>query len=108
MSRDTSLQIVSGRLVKDAEQGFMPDGKEISKFTLACNESDTKCDFYDCQAYEKTAEIINQYCKKGSKILVTGRPSQQRWDDKETGQPRQKQVIKVQSFEFMGGKRDEE
>lgn len=106
MSRDTNLFVVTGRLTSDPTQKYSPDGKEISSFSIACNDSDEKVNFFNVEAWEKKAEIINQYCKKGSKILVTGRMNEQRWE--KDGNKFSRMVIKLESFEFMGGKRDEE
>jgi len=109
MSRDTNLIVMTGRLTRDIELRYTPQGKAVASFGLACNDSDEKCNFFECQAWEKTAEVMNEHLKKGSKILINnGRFNQERWDDKESGEKRSKYVLNVQSFEFMGGKRDEE
>lgn len=108
MSRDTNLIVMTGRLTRDPEMKYSPDGKAICEFSIACNDTDEKVNFFDCQAWEKTAEIIGEHFKKGQKILINqGRFNQQRWDDKESGEKRQKYILKVFSFEFMGGKKDE-
>lgn len=106
MSRDTSVSIISGRLTRDPEIKTTQSGKSVCSFSIACNDDKEKVNFFDCQAWEKTAEIINQYCKKGNKILVTGRFNQQRWDD-DNGVKRSKYVLNVQAFEFMGGKNEQ-
>lgn len=106
MARDTNIIVISGRLTRDPENRITGAGKAVCNFSIACNDSDEKVNFFDCQAWEKTAEIITEYCKKGNKILITGRINQQRWDD-DNGVKHQKNVINIQSFEFMGGKKEE-
>ena len=106
MSRDTNICIYSGRLTRDPEMKYTPAGKAVCSFSLACNESDDKVNFFDCQAWEKTAEIMTEYCKKGNKILVVGRTNRQRWDDSD-GKKHVKNILNIQSFEFMGGKKSE-
>ena len=106
MARDTNIIVISGRLTRDPEIRYTKESKAVCNFSIACNDSDEKVNFFDCQAWEKTAEIINEYCKKGNKILITGRINQQRWDD-DNGGKHQKNVINIQSFEFMGGKKSE-
>jgi single-strand DNA-binding protein len=107
MSRDTNLTIKSGRLTANPQLRYSPEGKAKCEFSIACNSSDTKVNFFNCVAWEKGAEIINEYMKKGSKILVIGRDEQNRWDD-DQGKKQVRSTIQVKEFEFMGGKRDEE
>jgi len=107
MARDTNLSIKSGRLTRDPEMKTTGTGKAVCNFAIACNDSKEKVNFFDCQAWEKTAEIITEYCKKGMKILIVGRDDQQRWED-DDGKKHTKQIINVQSFEFMGGKPESE
>ena len=106
MSRDYQQITVVSRLTADPKQSFSPDGKEISTFDIACNDSDDKVNYFSVEFWEKTAEIINTHCKKGSKLLIIGRMNQQRWE--KDGEKKSKYIIKGQSFEFMGGKKDEE
>jgi single-strand DNA-binding protein len=60
--------------------------------------------FIDCSAWGKAGEIIAQYSKKGSAILVSGRLDQRSWEDKETKQKRSKIEVVVEDFSFLGGK----
>jgi single-strand DNA-binding protein len=106
MSRDYQQITVVSRLTADPVQKYSPDGKEISTFDIACNDSDDKVNYFSVEFWEKPAEIINKHCKKGSKLLIIGRMNQQRWDDKTTGDKKSKYIIKGQSFEFMGSKSD--
>lgn len=71
--------ILLGHITKDSETRTTTTGKNVTNFTIAVNrnykndngEYDT--DFINCIAYNKTAEIINKYTKKGSKIAIIGR-----------------------------------
>lgn len=60
-----------GRLTKDIEIARTSQGKAFTRFTLAVNEGDNT-NFITCVAWEKTAELLNDYCQKGSMIAVTG------------------------------------
>jgi single-strand DNA-binding protein len=59
--------------------------------------------FIDCSAWGKAGEIITQYAKKGSGIMVSGRLDQRSWEDKESGQKRSRVEIVVEDFNFLGG-----
>lgn len=70
---------IIGNLVADPK-GF-GDG---CNFILAVNgwkEGDVS--YVDCEAWAKVAEVVMQYCRKGSEVLVIGRLKQGRWKDKE-------------------------
>ena len=56
--------------------------------------------FIDCSAWGKLAEMINQYAKKGTGVLVSGRLDQRSWEDKNTGQKRSHVEIVVEDFNF--------
>lgn len=63
-----------GNLTKDIELRKTADGKSVVNFTLAVTRlyDREKADFISCQAWEKTADLLSQYCYKGFKIGVTG------------------------------------
>lgn len=68
----------SGRITKDPELKATESGTMYLKFCLAVKRfvksgEHPQSDFIDCVAWNKTAEIINTYCKKGSMLGVTGR-----------------------------------
>lgn len=68
-----NVQLI-GNLTKDIELRKTQSGKSVVNFTLAVartfNREET--DFIQCQAWGKTADILHQYCHKGSKIGLSG------------------------------------
>lgn len=95
-----SVQIL-GRLTKDPEVRYTQDGKAVSEFSIAFNRSKEDADFYDCTAWEKTAENIANYFKKGQRILIDGRLQQDKWRDQQSGETRSKIKIIVNRFDFI-------
>lgn len=66
--------LISGNLTKDVELRYTNSQKAFAIFTVAVRrEFGEGTDFINCQAWDKTAENLNKYCEKGSKILVSGR-----------------------------------
>lgn len=61
-----------GRLTKDLELKYTNSGKANTRFTLAVQRNKDETDFINCVAWEKTAENIAEYFKKGSQIAVQG------------------------------------
>lgn len=67
-----------GRLTKDIELRYTPDGAAVGTFTLACNRpfkngGETKADFVNCVVWRKQAENAANFLSKGSLAGVVGR-----------------------------------
>ena len=72
-----NLFIGAGRLTRDPEILYTPTGKMVARFTIAISRPKSASgekitDFINCQAWEKTAELIGSYFTKGSGITVEG------------------------------------
>ena len=80
--------IIIGNLTRDPEVRALPSGVTVATIGVATNriwkdkngvrQEDTQ--FHNVVAFGRQAEIINQYLKKGSSILVEGRLQTQSWD----------------------------
>lgn len=64
--------VLIGRITKDPELKYTNNGKGNTRFTLAVQRNKEETDFINCVAWEKTAENIAEYFKKGSQIAVQG------------------------------------
>ena len=65
---------ISGRLARDPELRTTPNGKPVVEFTVAVDRPGVKdqTDFIDCVAWEKKAEFVARYFKRGKRIEVSG------------------------------------
>ena len=65
---------ISGRLVRDPELRRSQSGKAVTSFTIAVDRPGVKdkTDFIDCVAWEKKAEFVSRYFRKGQRIEVSG------------------------------------
>ena len=64
--------VIVGRLTKDIELRKTESGKSVTSFTVAVQRDREKADFVPCKAWNKTAELLAQYCGKGSQIGLKG------------------------------------
>lgn len=76
---------IIGRLTKDPEIRVTNTGKKVANFTLAVNEGKNRegqdiTQFFNFNAWEKLAEILELYVKKGVKVAVIGRLQNRSWD----------------------------
>lgn len=73
--------IIVGNLGRDPEMRYTPSGQAVTNFSVAANRQYTGSDgvpvketiWFRVSTWGKTAEVCNQYLKKGSKVLVEGR-----------------------------------
>ena len=100
---------IAGNLTKDIEVRATPSGYPIGTLSVAVNDRRKKQDgswedypnYFDCTLLGERAQKLQQYLTKGTKVTVTGKLSQRRWQDKETGKGRSSVEIVVDGLEFM-------
>ena len=108
--------ILMGNLTRDPELRYTPKGTAIAKIGLAVNrvwttetgEKKEEVTFVDVDVFGRTAENVGQYMRKGSPILIEGRLRLDQWDDKQTGQKRQKLGVVAETVQFLGSPRGAE
>ena len=112
--RGFSKAIITGNLTRDPELRSTPNGASVCSFSVAVNrtyrdasgEQKEDVSFIDCSAWGKLGEMISQYAKQGTGVLVSGRLDQRSWEDKTTGSKRSRVEIVVEDFNFTGAARD--
>lgn len=98
---------LTGNLGKDPELRTVGD-TQLTTFSVASSETYTKngekvtkTEWHTVKAWGRTAEVIAQYFKKGSKILLTGKLEYEKWET--DGKKNERAVIVLRTFEFIGG-----
>ena len=103
--------LMIGYLTRDVELKYFQNGNGcVATIGLAVNRKYKKQDgtqgeeacFIDCKLFGRTAEIANQYLKKGSKILVEGRLAQEHWES--NGQKKSRHIIQGESIQMLDSK----
>ncbi len=101
--------LICGRLTRDPEvrNYVKADGSNgtTARFTVAVDRvgKDAGADFIPCTAFGKTAEFIEKYTKKGTKVLVEGRFTTGSYDDKD-GNKKYTYECTVERIEFAESK----
>jgi single-strand DNA-binding protein len=102
--------ILMGNLTRDPDVRTTPTGLKIAKLGLAVSrryrtkdspEIKEETTFVDIDAFGAQAETIEQYCQKGSGLMVEGRLRLDQWESKE-GEKRSKLCVVLESFQFTG------
>jgi single-strand DNA-binding protein len=108
---DMNSVVLVGRLTRDPELRYTPQGAAVAELGLAVNRRFVKKDgekveevsFIDVVAWNRLAETMAEYLKKGRQVVLLGSLVQERWQDKESGQPRSRIRVQAQSVQFLGG-----
>lgn len=107
---DVNKVIIIGRLTRDIEIKTTNNGGFVGKFSLASNRKEKSGDtwtekpgFFDCVVFGKSAEILKQYTRKGSKLCVEGSLRWSSWEGSD-GKKASKVEIAVESFQFLDAK----
>ena len=97
-----------GRLTRDVEVTYTQSGKAYARFSIAVSRGTSnrdEVDFINCIAWEKRAETISQYFKKGSRILVQGKITTGSYE--KNGETRYTTDVVVNNFDFIETKSSE-
>lgn len=81
--------VLVGRLTRDVDLRYTPNGVAVSNFTIAVNrpfknqQGENEADFINCVVWRKPAENLANYMKKGNQIGVDGRLQTRTYEDKD-------------------------
>lgn len=102
------------RLTRDPEMRALQSGSNVAQFGIAI--SDRKKDttgewiddpiFWDCEAWNGTAEFIVNHLQKGDPVVLEGRIKLETWTDKATEQKRSKHKFVVERASFVPKTKD--
>lgn len=103
--------ILAGNLTRDIEIKYTQSGSAIGntaiatsrKFKSATGEQKEEVLFIDLTFFGRTAEIANQYLRKGSKVLVDGRLKLDQWTAQD-GSKRSRHSVTVENLQMLGSK----
>jgi single-strand DNA-binding protein len=104
--------ILLGNVGKDPEVKFTPNGTAVAKFSLATNtkykdqggEWQDRTEWHNIVAWQRLAEIVGEYVKKGSKIYIEGRIQTSSWDDKQSGEKKYRTEVIANDLVLLSGR----
>jgi len=99
-----------GRAGRDPEVRYFESGTVVANLTMAVNRRnrDDEPDWFNLEIWGKQAQVAADYVKKGSLIGITGSFKLDTWKDRNTGEDRNKPVVRVDRLELLGSRRDSE
>jgi single-strand DNA-binding protein len=102
--------IIVGRLGKDPEMRYMPDGTAVANFSVATSEEwkdkasgekKERTEWHRIVAFRKLGEICGEYLSKGKLVYIEGRIQTRSWDDKD-GNKRTTTEIVASDMQMLG------
>ncbi len=105
--------ILIGNLGKDPEVRYTPTGLAVATLNMATTEAwkdkqtganQEKTEWHRVVFYQRLAEIVGEYLRKGSKIFIEGRLQTRKWQDKTTGQDRYTTEVIADSMQMLDSK----
>ena len=107
MAGNLNKIFLMGNLTRDIELKKTPNNMSVANIGLAVNrqyrandETREETTFVDCEAWGRTAEVMNQYLRKGRPVFIEGRLKLDQWQDRE-GNNRSKLKVVVENFQFI-------
>lgn len=114
MSQDLNRWQGIGRLGKDTEVRYMPDGTAVANLSIACGqqwkdkntgEKQEKTEWVRLVAFGRLAEVCGEFLKKGKQIYAEGRLQTRKWQDKD-GKDRWSTEVVLDQMQMLGSKDD--
>lgn len=110
MANDLNRCEFIGRLGKDPDTRYAPDGGAVCNFSLAVGwktKEKEGVEWVRIVAFGNLAQICADYLTKGKQVYVSGRMTTRKWTDKDSGQDRYSTEIVADQMQMLGGKGDE-
>ena len=112
MAKSVNKVILLGNVGKDPEMRATAGGMTVANFAIATSERikgqdgnyTEKTEWHNLVAFQRTAEIVRDYVKKGNKLYVEGRLQTSSWDDKASGQKKYRTEIIVSDLSLLSGR----
>ena len=112
MARSVNKVILIGRLGKDPELKYTASGTPFCRFSMATDdvwndknsgERQEKTEWHNIVAWDRLAEICNQYLTKGQLVYIEGALQTREWDDQD-GNKRRITEIRARDMVMLGSK----
>jgi single-strand DNA-binding protein len=110
MAKGMNKVMLLGHVGKDPEIRATQSGMTVANLSLATADRQKqgeewveKTEWHNLVAFQRTAEVVRDYVKKGSQILIEGKLQTSSWDDKESGQKKYRTEIIINDLTLLGG-----
>jgi single-strand DNA-binding protein len=112
MAKGVNKVFLLGNVGKDPEIRSTAGGMTVASFSLATADRQKdaqgnwadKTEWHNIVCFQRTAEVVRDYVKKGTQLLIEGKIQTRSWDDKTSGEKKYKTEILCNELTLLGGK----
>ncbi len=112
MAKSVNKVILVGNVGQDPEVKYTASGVPVANVSLATNERfkdrndqwQDRTEWHSVVAWQRLAEIVGEYVRKGSKLYVEGKLQTSTWDDKQSGERKYRTEIVARDIVLLGSR----
>jgi single-strand DNA-binding protein len=112
MAKSVNKMILVGNVGQDPEVKYTASGVPVAKVSIATNERfkdkddqwQDRTEWHSVVAWQRLAEIVGEYVRKGSKLYVEGKLQTSTWEDKQNGQTKYRTEIIAREIVLLGSR----
>ena len=114
MPKSVNKVILVGNVGKDPEVKYAPSGVVLAKFSLATNERfkdksgewQDRTEWHNVLAWQRLAEIVGEYVRKGAKLYIEGKLQTSSWEDRSSGEKKYRTEIVARDIVLLGSREE--
>ena len=112
MAKSVNKVILVGNVGQDPEVKYTPSGVPVAKLSLATNERfkdkndawQDRTEWHGVVAWQRLAENVGEYVRKGSKLYIEGKLQTSTWEDKQGGERKYRTEIVARDIVLLGSR----
>ena len=112
MAKSVNKVILVGNVGQDPEVKYTASGVPVAKLSLATNERfkdkndawQDRTEWHSVVAWQRLAEIVGEYVRKGSKLYIEGKLQTSTWEHKQSGERKYRTEIVVRDIVLLGSR----
>ena len=112
MAKSVNKVILVGNVGQDPEVKYTPSGVPVAKVSLATNERfkdgndqwQDRTEWHSIVAWQRLAEIVGEYVRKGTKLYIEGKLQTTSWQDRQSGEKKYRTEIVARDLVLLGSR----
>lgn len=114
MAKSVNKVILVGNVGQDPEVKYTPSGVPVARVSLATNERfkdkneqwQDRTEWHSVVAWQRLAEIVGEYVRKGSKLYLEGKLQTSSWEDRQIGERKYRTEVVARDIVLLGSRED--
>jgi len=112
MAKSVNKVILVGNVGQDPEVKYTPSGVPVARVSLATNERfkdandqwQDRTEWHSIVAWQRLAEIVGEYVRKGMKLYIEGKLQTTSWQDRQSGEKKYRTEIVARDLVLLGSR----